>query len=371
MFTSDRGESGSRSVRRARRVVPALLLPLALGLSGCRVHMSAADPDSSSPAASGAAASSAASAPPPGPVRSGTDTLVVEPDQGLQPVYSLISGADHSIDLTMYELVDTKAEQALAAAAHRGVDVRVVLDHGLEAKRNKPAYTYLTGHGVHVAWASSRYRVTHQKTLVVDGKVAAVMTLNLTTEYYASSRDFAVIDRDPSDITAIEQVFDADFKGTTTGTPAGHDLVWSPKQSETVLLGLIKDAHHTLTVDEEMADTDVVAALSAAAKRGVTVTVIMTRSTSWNSNFDKLTTAGVHVRTYKSDASRYIHAKVIMVDYGQSDQEAFVGSENFSVTSLEKNRELGLDLTDHTVLAQLDHTLTTDADDATAWSSSS
>ncbi len=41
------------------------------------------------------------------------------------------------------------------------------------------------------------YDVTHQKTITVDGDVSAVMTLNLTSEYYSTTRDFAVIDRDP------------------------------------------------------------------------------------------------------------------------------------------------------------------------------
>lgn len=371
MFTIQR-QSYGHSRRLARRALPALLLPLALALGSCGLENAArgqGSPGPATPAAAGSAVATPAARP--SPVSPGTDTLVVEPDQGLQPIYSLISGARHSIDLTMYELVDTQAEQLLASAARRRVEVRVVLDHGLERKRNQPAYSYLTSHGVRVAWASSRYRVTHQKTLVVDGKVAAIMTLNLTTEYYTTSRDFAVIDRDSKDIAAIEHVFDADMKGEATSTPPGDDLVWSPKASEPVLLRLIGEARHTLQIEnEEMADTDVINALVNAARRGVSVTVVMTRSSSWTSAFDKLSAAGVHVRTYKSDASRYIHAKVVLVDYGYSDDEAFVGSENFSSTSLQRNRELGIDLTDATILTELDHTLTTDATDATSWSSS-
>src|SRR5215471_16570448 len=57
----------------------------------------------------------------------GTDTLFTEPDAGFSAVYSLISGATTSIDMTMYELADTTAEQDLAAAASRGVRVRVIL----------------------------------------------------------------------------------------------------------------------------------------------------------------------------------------------------------------------------------------------------
>ncbi|MGC1547173.1 MAG: hypothetical protein WA777_01480, partial [Rhodanobacter sp.] len=36
-----------------------------------------------------------------------TQTLVIEPDQGLTSIYNLISSAKSTIDMTMYELVDT------------------------------------------------------------------------------------------------------------------------------------------------------------------------------------------------------------------------------------------------------------------------
>ncbi len=43
-------------------------------------------------------------------------------------------------------------------------------------------------------------------------------------------------------------------------------------------------------------------------------------------------------------ANLYIHAKVIDVDPGYPDEQLDIGSQNFSWTSLEYNRELGLDL---------------------------
>jgi len=49
----------------------------------------------------------------------------------------------------------------------------------------------------------------------------------------------------------------------------------------------------------------------------------------------------------------YIHAKLILADYGTSRQVAFVGSENFSDASLDKNRELGILIQDKTILDRL------------------
>jgi cardiolipin synthase A/B len=56
------------------------------------------------------------------------------------------------------------------------------------------------------------------------------MTLNLTSEYYSTTRDFAVITTDRRDVVAIEQVFDSDWNrhGSPATGPTGQNLVWSP-----------------------------------------------------------------------------------------------------------------------------------------------
>ena len=295
-------------------------------------------------------------------------SLLVEPAQGIDPIYAMIASAHKSIDLTMYELVDTNVELALELAAGRGVTVRVLLDVNREKSANLAAYNELTDMKVHVAWADSRYAATHQKTLVIDDSVAAVMTLNMTSRYYSSTRDFAVIDRIPNDVAAIEQVFNADFAHNTVVTPAGTDLVWSPHQSEPALLSLINAATSSLLVEnEEMALKPVTAALASAAHRGVRVTVVMTDQTDWHAAFATLVAAHVDVRVYAASASLYIHAKAIVADAGTSRQRAFVGSENFSSASLNQNRELGLETTDPVVVGGLAKTLTSDAAGAATW----
>jgi phosphatidylserine/phosphatidylglycerophosphate/cardiolipin synthase-like enzyme len=74
-----------------------------------------------------------------GVTRSGP--LIVEPGAGFSPVYSLLDGARHSIDMTMYEFSDTAAQHDLAAAARRGVRVRVILDRRARSV-NSDAYSY-------------------------------------------------------------------------------------------------------------------------------------------------------------------------------------------------------------------------------------
>jgi cardiolipin synthase len=361
---------------RRRRL---LVVAVALVATGCT---SGAVGSGAAPGQLGSGTSAAAPATSPGSLTrapsgalpaapSGALSLLTEPDQGLAPVYALITTARRSIDLTMYELVDVQAEIALVTAAHRGVDVRIVLDTNRERQANQPAYDLLRAAGAHVVWADSRYEATHEKAMVVDDQLAVVMTLNLTSRYYATTRDFAVLDRDPADVAAIETVFVADYdhaKTTGAALPPGHDLVWSPGPSQQALLALINAAHRTLAVEnEELASKPVLAALVAAAHRRVSVTLVMTDQSDWHAGFSTLTQAGAKVEVYAADASLYIHAKVVIADAGQPGGRAFVGSENFSAASLDRNRELGLITADPTVVHALAATLNSDAAGGSVW----
>lgn len=136
--------------------VAAAAVPLILGAGAALRHVG--------PAASpGTTADAVGSARP--TATSGALSPYTEPQAGLRPVYELISGAQHTIRLAMYELVDPQAEQALDGAARRHVRVQVLLDRNRERARNQAAYNYLASHGVQVAWADPRYTATHEKVL--------------------------------------------------------------------------------------------------------------------------------------------------------------------------------------------------------------
>jgi len=294
--------------------------------------------------------------------------LITEPEQGLAPIYALIASAKHTLDMTMYELEDTQVTALLTTAAKGGVTVRVILDQNLEKSSNTTAYNALAAGNVQVHWADPTYAATHQKTITVDATTSAIMTLNLTSHYYATSRDFAVITTDSADVAAIEATFDSDFASSAVKPGAGDGLVWSPTSSQGLLIGLIAGAKTSLLVEnEEMSNPDVVSALSSAAMRGVDVEVAMTASKSWDANFATLTAAGVKVVTYASSASLYIHAKVILADFGASDASVFIGSENFSDASLTENRELGVILTDPAIMTSINGTLSSDFSGGTAY----
>ena len=318
-------------------------------LSGC-----ATTSDSSTAAAQNAALAT--------PARAGGQlSLITEPQAGITPLLRAIRGARHLVELVMYEDEDGQVDAALAAARARGVSVRVLLNGGYTTAVNEPAYRYLKAHGVPVRWTPTYFALTHQKSLVVDGR-AYILTFNFTPQYYSSDRDFGVVDGNQADVAAIEQTFTADWTHTKIAAPAGRDLIWSPG-SQQALIALIDSARGSLDIyNEEMDSAPIEQALEDAARRGADVRVAMTYDSEWRSAFDRLEAAGVHVRTYASDAPLYIHAKMLL-----TTRRAFIGSENFSYTSLELNRELGIIFTAPSLIRSLSSTFDQDYSQAQAF----
>jgi cardiolipin synthase A/B len=277
----------------------------------------------------------------------GQHKLLTLPDDGFQTIYDFISSAHKSVDMTMYELDDTTVVADLIADVKRGVDVHVILDgrEGPGSPYYAPVEAELAANGVHVVWSNPAYYFTHQKTITVDGQVSLIMSGNLDSYYYSGDRDYAVFDNDPWDVHAIVQTFNADFVyAPITPSDGSGDLVWSPTDSQDKLLGLINGAHRSLYVEElEMDSTPIINALVAASKRGVDVHIVINADSEYTAAFNELAAAGVHIsNSYTGSDTLYVHAKAIVADYGSLDERFFVGSENWSDTSLNENRELGI-----------------------------
>ncbi|WP_236573340.1 phospholipase D-like domain-containing protein [Streptomyces sp. GS7] len=288
-------------------------------------------------------------------------SLVILPDQKEGAIYDFVNSAKKSVDVTIYELRDTTLVNDLVKKQKAGVKVRVVFD-SQHASIDGAAYKALSAAGAGVTYSSSAYVYTHQKTITVDGAKSYISTGNFDTKYYATSRDYGVFDNDKADVAAIEKVFNADFAKTSVTPSDGTDLVWSPTDSQSHLLALIKGAKHSLDIQqEEFGDAALVNAIIADAKRGVTVRVVAeNQHAKYNKQLKKVTAAGGKVATYTSSTGYYIHAKAIVADYGTSAAKVFAGSENFSSNSLNHNRELGLIVSDSAVVKGIEKAFTAD-----------
>lgn len=347
---------------RAATMAESLRAGASLGAAPLRASAQAAAPAPSAPApaAAGASGRSQTSRPSYG---SYSGTLIAEPDDGRAPVLDLINSAQRSIDVTIYTISDSQIVNALVAAEQRGVAVRVIYNYNSFAKRhiypNDKAANAIINAGGQARQASSAFAITHQKTITVDGTTSLIMTFNLSTSYFSGTRDFGYVTTDPAQVGEIENVFQADWDGSSI-TPSESSLVWSPDNSRSKILNIIDNARTTLLVDnEETSDAQCMNALIAAARRGVSVRFLTAVLSSYSGSGtdgnakerDVLNQAGVQA---KAASNYYMHGKMLLADYGTSYERGFIGSENFSSTSLDKNRELGVILTDQDALRKID-----------------
>ena len=111
-----------------------------------------------------------------------------------------------------------------------------------------------------------------------------------------------------------------------------------------------------------MQDSEVEDALVNAVRRGIQVQVILPvpGNGSSDSNNEGISTIRQGRVQVKEDPRLYMHAKIIIVD----GQRAFVGSENISTASLNRNRELGIVVSDQSVLTTLSQTFQQDWSDS-------
>jgi cardiolipin synthase A/B len=265
--------------------------------------------------------------------------IFIEPDDGYAPVLDELNDARCGIDLTIYMLTDDDVFTALEDAVDRGVRVRVMLEeHPFGAFGDQQeAFDRLRAGGVAVQWGLSAHRFTHAKYVVIDKRVALIMNQNLTRSAFDGNREFGVITTEPAAVEQAAAIFAHDWAGTSTATVAGP-LVVSPENSRSRVIGLIDGARESIDFYAEViTDDDVLSALRGAMQRGVRVRLIV------NASFDSeeedvlisLASAGVDVRLMEG---LYIHAKTMIVD----GATALIGSQNYTPTSLDQNRELGM-----------------------------
>ena len=280
--------------------------------------------------------------------------LVIEPDPGGAPLVAFSGAARRTLDGEIYLLTDQAIEDALTTAAARGVTVRINLEpHPFGTRRSvvSRAYAALAAGGVQVRYTSSRWAYTHAKYLVADRARLWAGTMNWSAAAFAANREYALVDDEPAAVGQAEAIFAADWVHASYRERTSA-LVVSPINARATLTALIASARRSLDLEtEELNDPTISAALVAAAARGVRVRLVTTAG-------DALPALpGVEIRR---DPALYMHAKVILVDAGAPGAHLFLGSENFSAGSLDRNRELGLVVNDPAILGAMEATFTTD-----------
>jgi phosphatidylserine/phosphatidylglycerophosphate/cardiolipin synthase-like enzyme len=281
---------------------------------------------------------------------------------GRAPITRIMQQAKHSLYLVMYGFTDTELMQALIAQKEKGIDVRVILEKSpyRSDSENVKAIHLLEDHHIPYHLTSPSFRYVHQKTLIVDGKTALIMTFNFTHSTFKKTRNFALEIDEPILAKQIELMFLADWQDTRVPS-SPFALIESPTESRAKLLALIHHTQSTLNIyAQSLTDRQIIRALAEAAHRGVNIT-LLTSMPLQAKPLRYLKKAGV---TLRHSPHYYIHAKAWIID----DKMAVVGSINLTRTSLDQNRELAVLSTDPRVIQALQRQFDKDTT-TTTWSS--
>jgi phosphatidylserine/phosphatidylglycerophosphate/cardiolipin synthase-like enzyme len=227
---------------------------------------------------------------------------------------------------------------------------------------NKKAREALVAGGVKVKYSSPKFKYTHEKSMVIDGSTAYIMTTNFTGSAFQNNREYVIVSREPADVAEVANVFVADWEERWY-TPVNPNIVLSPSNSRAQIRSLLQSATKSIAIEVEFAsDPELIGILGEKARNGVDVTIMMSaqgkdKCTGGDINADEAKMlADVGVRKVAFMKKLTLHAKAIVVDA----QRAYVGSENLSANSLDNNREMGILVSDRRVVAKVLDTIKKD-----------
>jgi len=295
-----------------------------------------------------------------------TPRLIVEPDDGMEPVREFIESARSSLLIKQFTFTEDSFVQAVIDRKRAGVDVRVMLNAQRSGgdRANDDTYDRFQAAGITVQWSSPKFYVTHEKSMVADGESALIATFNLCPKYFSLTRDYGVITDDPCHVAEIAEVFEADWEHRDWAPVTYEGLLWSNSNSRYHMAQFIDTAEHRLDIQHpKYVDAVILDRIVTAAHRGVKVHVLCGGRhgiSDWDvlDTFASLRTLrrfGVKVHKQKN---LRVHAKLVIVD----GATALVGSMNIDRSAFDLRRELGILTSDPTVVARLADTFATDWD---------
>ncbi|WP_407150432.1 phospholipase D-like domain-containing protein [Bradyrhizobium sp. ORS 86] len=283
--------------------------------------------------------------------------LIVLPDDTADAIIDPINAARHTLNIRMFLFTDRSLLNAVIAARHRGVHVRVMLNPARRdgTSDNEIARESLLAAGVKVRDSSSEFAVTHQKSMVIDNQLGFIESLNWETRDLTQTRDYAVETTSKADVAEMVRCFDADWHERPFVPEAGSDLIWCPNNGRQRVADFIDGAKETLWLqNERYQDMVIIERLVRAAKRGVRVRIMsrvlhkLKRKKLFEgvSGLRIMHDVGAKVHTLKD---LKLHGKIMIAD----DERAIVGSINLSPGSFDDRRELAIETSAANVVRRL------------------
>lgn len=293
-------------------------------------------------------------------------TLIVLPDDTAKPFVDAIEGAAKSLNIRMFLFTDATLIEAVIAAHRRGVKVRVMLNPARRSgeSENEQARKLLTGAGIEVHDSNPAFDLTHQKSMVVDGTIGFVESLNWEPKDLTRTRDYAIVTTRAHEVAEMVLCFDADWEHKDFKPRPDSQLIWCPNNGRQRMAEFIDATRHTLWLqNERYQDQVIIERLVRAVTRGVKVHVLAKPPHSLKP--DKLIEGVGGLRILQDVGAKVhtlkhlkLHAKMLLAD----SKRAIIGSINIAPGSFDSRRELAIETDDPQAVKRLEQTAQHDWD---------
>jgi cardiolipin synthase len=280
--------------------------------------------------------------------------LIVQPDDGEKPVVHFLESARKTVTLKQYTFTHPLLLDTVMALHRKGVRVRVMLNGAkMTGERlNDPFFETMKSTGIEVQWSNPSFLVSHEKSIVVDGKSALLATFNLIEKHFQATRDYGVVTSDPAQVEQVEKCFDCDWKREPFRPNGDAVLAWSPGNARRLVCKFIDGARKTIDIQHpKFAEPVILERMFAAIGRGVHVRLLcggkhglhqpdmMHSFALWR----LMQQAGAKVHKQKNLRA---HAKLVVVDR----KRALLGSQNFDPPAFDLRREVTMDVYDAAIV---------------------
>ena len=175
--------------------------------------------------------------------------LIVQPDDGEKPVVNFLKSVRKTVALKQFTFTHPILLDTVMALHQKGVRVRVMLNGAKTTgeRLNDPFFETIKSTGIEVQWSNPSFLVTHEKSIVVDGKSALLATFNFMEKYFQATRDYGVLTSDPAQVAQVQKCFDCDWKREPFHPHDDAGLAWSPENARHLVCKFIDGAHRTKT----------------------------------------------------------------------------------------------------------------------------
>jgi cardiolipin synthase len=290
--------------------------------------------------------------------------LLVLPDDTATPLIDAIAGAKKSLNIRMFLFTDPTLIDTVIAAHQRGVKVRVMLNPARRSgeSENEEARQKFVDAGIEVRDSNPAFALTHQKSMVVDNETGYVESLNWEPRDLTLTRDYAIVTGHRHEVDEMVACFDADWEHQEFQPHPDSTLIWCPNNGRQRVAAFIDAAKHTLWLqNERYQDQVIIERLVRAARRGVKIHILSKKPHSLKA--EKLIEGVGGLRILQDVGAKVhalkglkLHGKMLLAD----GKRAIIGSINLAPGSFDARRELAIVTEDPAVIRRLQETVEKD-----------